>query len=180
MITDIDAEFEHNPEVSAHIFEQKIERELRLIELCTELRKWGLRMRSDSRICNAYIFGDKSLNLHNVVQVMKEMQWFFDNTDYENLFIDTKARMEPRLAEVRSELQKLNLRLRLDSHMCNAYICGDLSLSLCNVIGAEHQRIKHEVHQDTTRSQQLYSHHSDFINMVSAIAKQRSLLKLQN
>lgn len=56
----------------------------RTTELTDELNKRGLQLRSDSRLCDGYINGNKNFSLKYVVDTMEEMAWYFNFTDYED------------------------------------------------------------------------------------------------
>jgi hypothetical protein len=60
-------------------------------DLTTELNKYGLEFRYDSRVCNHYIlhgYGPHGENLQGVIDIMIEMNWYFDNTSYRDVFGD--------------------------------------------------------------------------------------------
>lgn len=51
--------------------------------LSDEFDKYGLKIRGDSTICDEYVrHGNRPL--HEVVEIMREMDWFFTNTNYSN------------------------------------------------------------------------------------------------
>lgn len=58
--------------------ERKIERKTRLTEA---LRQRNLTFRNDSKLCQQYIDGS-STNLDEIVDIMEEMKWFCEKTDY--------------------------------------------------------------------------------------------------
>ena len=52
-------------------------------ELVTELAKYNLKLRSDSRLCDDYIM-DGIGNAPHIAQIMNEMKFYFDKTTYKN------------------------------------------------------------------------------------------------
>lgn len=59
-----------------------VDRETRLINLTTELDKYGLEIRSDSILCSKYLGGDDSMGPEQIAIVMDQMRWFFTHTKY--------------------------------------------------------------------------------------------------
>ena len=58
-------------------------------QLRKELENHGLELRYDSRVCDWYIThgcGPNGESLQGVVDIMREMDWYFENTEYEDVF----------------------------------------------------------------------------------------------
>lgn len=69
------------------------QRQDRETALRLELLKYDLYIRNDSRVCNEYIqtgSGPNGENLQDVVEVMREMDWFFKHTNYRHVFQNIK------------------------------------------------------------------------------------------
>lgn len=56
-------------------------------ELTNELKKYGLHIREDSKLCQGYIDGslDKGWTLNKVVSMCREMNWLYTKTNYKKL-----------------------------------------------------------------------------------------------
>lgn len=60
------------------------QRFVREVHLKLALQSVGLRCRSDSAVCEQYVTGARD-DLQEVVEIMREMNWFFNETDYGNI-----------------------------------------------------------------------------------------------
>jgi hypothetical protein len=58
-----------------------LQRNTRRLQLLTELKKYNIRYRTDSELCNDYINSDRD-DFDNIVQIMIEMNWLYKNTQY--------------------------------------------------------------------------------------------------
>jgi hypothetical protein len=68
-------------------------RQIRENELKNELSKYSLYIRNDSKVCSEYIEkgrGPNGENLNDVVEIMREMNWYFKNTKYKYVVEDIK------------------------------------------------------------------------------------------
>lgn len=65
-----------------NIVNEMIEEERRKIELTIALENAGLEFRSDSQLYQSYIDNTSDLDLDNIIMIMKEMNWFYEYTDY--------------------------------------------------------------------------------------------------
>jgi hypothetical protein len=72
----------HGIEFIMNIILSKIERNINLI---TELEKYGLKIRDDSSLCRNYIECNEG-ELHDIVNTMVEMDFYFKYTDYSYQF----------------------------------------------------------------------------------------------
>lgn len=69
------------------------QRQERETALRLELLKYDLYIRDDSRVCNEYIqtgSGPNGENLQDVVEIMREMDWYFKHTNYRHVFQNIK------------------------------------------------------------------------------------------
>ena len=57
---------------------------IRRNELQEALKKYGLQIRDDSKLCHGYIDGSlKDWSLNDVVDMCRQMNWLFTHTNYE-------------------------------------------------------------------------------------------------
>lgn len=73
------------------LIQQRREQQRRRELLQGALRQRGLQLRADSRMCSQFIY-DGQRNVAEVVDMMEEMQFFFDHTNYRHVF--TRLRIE--------------------------------------------------------------------------------------
>ena len=59
---------------------------IRHIGLIKELEKKGLQFREDSTLCEKYIYYNNFMSLHDTIDKMEEISWFYNNTDYAKLY----------------------------------------------------------------------------------------------
>lgn len=62
------------------------DQERRRQELNARLHERGLELRSDSTLCNNYIANGRG-NIDKIVTTMKEMQWYFNATNYPTIYV---------------------------------------------------------------------------------------------
>jgi len=67
----------------------KLMRRNKLI-LETKLMINGLKLRSDSQICNDYIDGSTAYSLDKIVSIMKEMEFLYNQTNYAQILKETR------------------------------------------------------------------------------------------
>lgn len=61
---------------------ETMRRDSRVTLLTNALLKYGLTLRSDSRLCSNFIDGDSTLTVEAIADVMHEMNWYFTATNY--------------------------------------------------------------------------------------------------
>jgi hypothetical protein len=50
--------------------------------LTTKLKENGLELRTDSSLCSTYLSGNDKYSVNYIIDTMKEMKWFHNNTNY--------------------------------------------------------------------------------------------------
>lgn len=64
--------------------EQATRQGIRQTQLRSALQQRGLTLRRDSRVCQQYVAGERD-DLEQVVEIMAEMKWYYECTDYPGL-----------------------------------------------------------------------------------------------
>ena len=67
------------------IIKQRENKEKRKKILEKELIKRGCTLRSDSTLCKLFINGSKKMDVHTVAEIMEQMKFYFDHTNYDDI-----------------------------------------------------------------------------------------------
>jgi hypothetical protein len=97
---DIQREFEKNARDQLHL-ERLRERKQSLIDALGQL---NLSLRNDSTLCHEYIHGTGTLELHEVVSIMENMDFLYKHTNYSNLMQQAMARAHEEAREIIHDL----------------------------------------------------------------------------
>lgn len=82
-------------------FTQKINRRKELIR---ELNLRGLQLRNDSRLCQEYIDGTSNRNASEIAEIMENMQFFHQHTNYAKLL---RNQLDHEYAHAKQEIREL-------------------------------------------------------------------------
>jgi len=95
--------------------------------LKTALKIYNLNIRSDSKLCSNYLNGDNQYTANEIALIMKQMEWFFNNTNYKqilsNLFNNSRHKYEyyerPDPTELSADAKRKALNEYLKTHKKN-------------------------------------------------------------
>ena len=87
---------ERMTDLSFHVYLRNIKKPLDLSQftrakkLFTELKKYNIELRQDSKLSEKYIYGDfddddEMISIEDIVKKIRTEQWFREETDYEKI-----------------------------------------------------------------------------------------------
>jgi len=81
--------------------QDKIQKRTAKLEEALEER--GLQLRGDSRLCQAFIEGKKTKPLNTICDIMEEMHFYFNSTDYEKILDKARTDFDEECEELLSK-----------------------------------------------------------------------------